>query len=329
MNGDGTRQQQLTSVRDGACQPAWSPDGAQLAFISPCSGRKDLYPGSSIYFMNADGTNVHLLPLTPSIAGDFDPAWSPDGKKLAFTSLRNGRPQILVFDLTNSLLSILSTSNYPDKQPAWSPYGKQLAFVRQAPNGQIWTMDADGSHADIFSPAGGINNLWPVWSRDGQNILYSQTSVDVVNPWLIGRRYEDRGNARESRIPPDTGNNKGPIVKPDVSPDGMWIAYESWPLGVNHDIYIMSMTGANITRLTTDPAFDISPAWRPGPSTSRAIVITASGCLTGLASFFLCPDDASHPESSGVCGCIRCTAVDGWHNPRLPAFALPRRPALP
>jgi Tol biopolymer transport system component len=55
----------------------------------------------------------------------------------------------------------------------------------------------------------------------------------------------------------------GPVVEVDASPDGQWLAYESWPTGNNHDIYIMSQTVANLVRLTTDPAWDISPAWRP------------------------------------------------------------------
>jgi Tol biopolymer transport system component len=263
MNADGTRQRQLTNMRDGTCQPAWSPDGSQLAFISPCPGRRDTYEGSSIFLMNADGTNQHLLPVTPSLTGDYDPAWSPDGKKIVFTSLRNGRSQIFVYDLTNSLLTILSNSIFPDKQPVWQPSGLQIAFVREAPNGQVWIMDSDGKHPVQFSPSGGINNLWPTWSRDGQYILYNQTSVDVFTPWLIGLRYQDRNSGREFHIPANPDREIGPVAKVDISPDGMWIAYESWIQASNHDIYIMSINGANQIRMTTDPGFDFGPVWRP------------------------------------------------------------------
>jgi Tol biopolymer transport system component len=48
-----------------------------------------------------------------------------------------------------------------------------------------------------------------------------------------------------------------------ISPDGKWIMYESWPDGRNHDIYIVDIDGNNRTRLTTDPGFDFSPAWKP------------------------------------------------------------------
>ncbi len=263
MNADSTNQIQMTNIPGGACQPAWSSDGSQLAFTSPCSGRKDSYPGSSIYIMNADGTDPHLLPVPPSPNGDYDPAWSPDGQKIAFTSLRNGRSHIFVYNFQTALLSEVSTTVFPDKQPSWSPSGKQIAFIRQNPNGQVWWMGDDGSQPAQFSPSGGINNLWPVWSRDGQIIYYSQTSVDVVQPWLIALRYEDRNTGRELRIPANSNISIGPVARPDVSPDGKWLAFESWPLGNNHDIYLMTSSGTNLTRLTTDQAFDFGPTWRP------------------------------------------------------------------
>lgn len=263
MGADGRNQTQITNLAGGACQPNWSPDGKKLAFISPCTGRRDTYPGTSIYTANADGSDIQMLPIPPNPTGDFDPAWSPDGLRLAFTSLRNGRPHIYVYEFSSNLLTEISNSVFPDKQPAWSPSGKEIAFIRELPNGQVWKMGEDGSNETQFSPAGGINNLWPAWTKDGSSIFYSQTTVDNFNPWLIGLRYEDRKTSREFRIPPSGDTKIGPVVKADVSPDGMWLAYESWPLGVNHDIYIMTVTGARQTRLTSDPDIDFGPVWRP------------------------------------------------------------------
>jgi Tol biopolymer transport system component len=51
--------------------------------------------------------------------------------------------------------------------------------------------------------------------------------------------------------------------KADYSPDGYWLVLESWPDGVNHDIYIMLPNGAERTQLTFDPALDFDPVWRP------------------------------------------------------------------
>ncbi len=263
MNADGSMPEQLTSEEGGACQPAWSPDGSKLAYITPCTGRRDTYPGANIYIYDMETRAARPLLAQPGVHGDFDPAWSPDDKKLAFTTLRNGRPQIYLYDFSTSLVSELSKTFFPEKHPAWNPSGLQLAFVREAPNGQVWVMGRDGSLQAQFSPSGGINNLWPVWSRDGQMILYSQTTVDVFNPWLIALRYEDRNSAREFRIPANRDRDVGPVAEVDPSPDGEWLAFESWPVGNNHDIYVMTIRGTDLTRLTSDRAFDISPAWRP------------------------------------------------------------------
>jgi Tol biopolymer transport system component len=59
-------------------------------------------------------------------------------------------------------------------------------------------------------------------------------------------------------IDPETG----PSVDADFSPDGFWLAYENWRNN-NHDIFIMTVNGGSITRLTDDPASDFQPAWRP------------------------------------------------------------------
>lgn len=252
----------ITNMPDGACQPSWSPDGQRLAFTSPCPNKQDKYPGAFIYLVDIDNLE-NPVQFTSGLEGDYDPAWSPDGRRIAFTSLQNGIPAIYVLSLEAGSQPQKISGNFdnPSFQPAWSPFGNQIAFVRQFSSTQIWVMTDTGGRQDAFSMSGPINNFYPSWSIDGQLIYYSQGSSDNFVPYLVYRLYEDRENSRESRIPAEGGS--GPFAQVRPSPDGTLLAYESWPADDNHDIYIMNINGSNQRRLTTDPGLDFGAAWRP------------------------------------------------------------------
>ncbi len=261
MNVDGSGLRQLTDFPEGACQPEWSPDGMKLVFISPCDTNQDQYRGSGLFIIGMDGSGP--VPLPSVGGGDFDPAWSPDGKKIAFTSLRNAmRPRIYVINLEDNSVQRLSLQYSYDRQPAWSPDGTRLAFVTtQKGPVQIWTMNADGSDQQLFSRSADNINLHPVWSRDGEVILFTQLNQTRRIPGIVAASYKE-GEYNEYRF--ELG--PVPVREARYSPDGLWLVFESWPEGSNHDIYIMSASGAGRTRLTDAPGDDFDPVWRPAVS---------------------------------------------------------------
>jgi len=273
MDTTGTVIRQITNEPEGACQPDWSPDGTRVVYVSPCRQKQDTYGGSSLYIVNADGSDKLALP--PSIGGNFEPAWAPDGKRIAFTSLRDGYNEIYMINLDTSQTVRLTKSAASisgaiyARMPAWSPFGSQIAFVlKRLGTSQIWvTTDSDANlpkpYEQLVKSGNEFSDFLPDWTPDGQFIVFNQTTIntDVEPPaWLMSMRYEDRATRQAVRLPIEPL----PIIDVNFSPDGFWMAFESWPdTPINQDIYIATITGANRQRLTTDPAFDFDPVWRP------------------------------------------------------------------
>ena len=258
MKSDGTAKQQITDGEDGACQPDWSPDGTKIVYISPCASNQDLYPGASLFIIDVDGSIQTQLPTVPG--GDFDPAWSPDGKTIVFTSLRDfNRPQIYAINLEDMSVKSLSANIVRDSQPTWSSDGEKIAFIttRRGPY-QVWIMDKDGKNPELFSRSGSLKDGHPDWSPDSAWIWYTQAEIQGGIPRLAASPYkfEDRN---ENKVVADLT----PMREAKFSPDGFWIAYESWPEGSDHDIWIMNLNGANRHQLTEEGRMNFDPAWRP------------------------------------------------------------------
>ncbi|MFQ5615439.1 MAG: hypothetical protein ACE5GO_03150 [Anaerolineales bacterium] len=259
MNVDGTGLMQITNMEEGACQPDWSPDGTRLIFTSPCLDKQEEYPGSSLFIINVDGTGLTPLPTEPG--GDYDPSWSPDGKQIAFTSMRETKAQIHILNLDDLSVQTLASEGFKNIHPSFSFMGDQIIFIsaRKGPF-QVWFMGTDGSGQAAFSRSGELKNTYPVWTPDGQLVIFTQREVPLGVPNLVAVPVESEGLDEYYLV-----DDLIPRRSADVSPDGAWLLYESWPDGVNHDIYVMTIGGEEITQLTTDPAFDFDPVWRPVP----------------------------------------------------------------
>jgi serine/threonine protein kinase len=260
ISGDSAFQ--ITNLPEGACQPSWSPNGEMLVFISPCKGMDDVYYDSSLYFINADGSN--LTPISTVPGGDFDPAWSPDGKSVAFTSLRTGQMEIFMLNVEDQSVAQITkgASSVESRQPSWSPDGMQIAYtVKRFGVYQIWMMNTDGTNQKQIVRSGSkFSDYLPTWSRDGQLIIFSQRCATT-----ICLPYAMRISPKDSSVQQATALQFGilSIENIEYSPDGFWLVFEGDETGKNNDIYYMTVTGANRTRLTTDAGLDFDPAWRP------------------------------------------------------------------
>ena len=258
VNVDGTGLVALTNLPDGACQPVWAPDGRALVFTAPCAGSQEIYSGAGLWILDME--NLQPQPLQNTPGGDYDPSWSPEGERIAFASERGGRPQIYSTNLDGSQIENLSDNFARELQPVWSPQGSALLIVSyRKGNAQLWSMSDDGKNDQRFG-FGDTEDTHPAWSHDGQLVIF-QRSISGV-PRLMASQFEDRGipDFRVCQQAPYSGQ---PMVEPDFSPDDRWLAIETWPDGINHNIAIMTTNCTSVTQLTSDPAEDFDPAWRP------------------------------------------------------------------
>jgi TolB protein len=233
MDYDGERIKRLTNNGSLNLNPAWSPDGSEIAFLSYRSGRPELVILAS---------NGELRKAFPQQKGDLNlaPDWSPDGKKIAFTGSREGNSEIFVLRVSDGQITRLTTNPALDTSPSWSPTAREIAFVSdRSGTPQIYIMDAEGANVRRLTYEGSWNDL-PAWSPKGDKIAYCSRLEGHFDIFL--RDLATQGTARLTQGP---SNNEDPRW----APDSHHLVFSSDRSG-NYDIYEMISDGTGVRKIT-------------------------------------------------------------------------------
>jgi len=154
---------QLRKVADdtaAATDPAFSPDGSRIAFVTTRDGLPE------VYVMDADGTNAARLTNSP--AADGAPTFTADGQAVVYQSQRTGHRQIFVQAITGSIATQLTQEPADNSRPTVSPDGELIAFVSNRDgNNDIWLMAKDGSSQRNFTKSPQTREGAPHFLRDG------------------------------------------------------------------------------------------------------------------------------------------------------------------
>lgn len=231
MDAMGEKPQRLTFQEGEDSEPAWSPDGSKIAYVHGDDPSVNGYINSApcyrpnIYLMSADGSNQ--LRLTEK-GENTDPAWSPDGTRILFSSKQEEgiNFDLYILNLSDGELLRLTHSLTAEAEPAWSPDGNSIAFI----SGYTDSLMECGVDGIIQNPS-------PFQASTGGDIYLLNFTNHTQKKLTVGGGYNE-------------------MV---FSPDGTQLATSYQDQGTA--LYVFDLGSLTITsKLNSDGSFS-SPSW--------------------------------------------------------------------
>ena len=254
MDYDGYGDQRITNDGGFALNPAFSPNGDQIAYVSYRS--HDGIPNVDIAMLNKGGGIPPVIIRTNG--QDSSPDWSPDGSRLVFSSTKDGtktgNSEIYISKSDGSDLQRITNNSEIDTSPTFSPNGREIAFISTRGGGQhLYKMSIDGINVRRL-PVEGTQIDSPAWNPNPQlSDLIAYAASEGGNRFQVFVSSLSAGRS----VPVPRGY--GRADSPNWSPDGRQIVFEAAHGNQNH-IFAVGLDGSRLRQLTREGA-NQSPSW--------------------------------------------------------------------
>jgi len=203
-----------------------------------------------IWLINPDGTDLQPLTQNTDMPGEDRPAWSPNGKQLAFSI----RERIAVSDARGKQITFLTPATMEAGAPCWSPDAKHIAFYvwhDDRKSSHIYSMRTDGTEIKQLTNGSDYNWL-PSWSSDNSHVIFESERDGNRDIYSMSPDGKDEVNLTHL---------KSTDHCPACSPRSTRIALMSGRDSGNAEICVMDCDGSKLTNLTKNDARDSEPAW--------------------------------------------------------------------
>ncbi len=250
IDADGTGFKQILSAGDREIlSPQWDHEGRRIVFMEFWSGHGQLFV--------QDMASGKRRAITDGKTLDFTPAFSPDGKTLAFSRAIEEGTDVYTLNInTNCCLQRLTVGRFSDNlSPAFGPDGQRIAFVStRAGLAQVYVMAADGTDQQLFAPfdygVTGASNA-PDWSPDGQAVAFHRGVEGTPQIFVLDVR------SRTARQLTSLGRNEDPTW----APDSRHLAFVSDRSGFRQ-LWVIDVETGRIRPLLQQSGIRL-PAWSP------------------------------------------------------------------